>query len=121
MAACKNIKTRPKSAYLHALTCLWTLRATLVFADVECLSLLALSALRRSELSGAVQTKNVMALLASPYPHNGSVVVVNQTAQIINAAGQPVPLSEVRSTETRAVQGFRVAGVGYCVIIVLVC
>jgi len=43
-----------------------------------------------------VQTKNVMALLASPYPHNGSVVIVNQTAQLINGAGHPVPLSEVR-------------------------
>jgi len=37
----------------------------------------------------------VMALLASPYPHNGSVVVVNQTAQLIDGAGRPVPLSEV--------------------------
>ncbi|KAK9842080.1 hypothetical protein WJX81_007607 [Elliptochloris bilobata] len=41
------------------------------------------------------QTKNVMALLASPYPLNGSVVVINQTAQIINETGNPVPLSEV--------------------------
>jgi hypothetical protein len=50
-----------------------------------------------------VQTKNVMALLASPYPHNGSVVVVNQTAQLINGAGQPVPLSEVSSLLCSAV------------------
>ena len=107
MAAYKIVKTTPRSAYLHALTCLW-IRATLLFADVECLRLLVLSALTRSELSGAVQTKNVMALLASPYPHNGSVVVVNQTAQIINAAGQPVPLSEVRcSIERKAFQFFR--------------
>ena len=43
----------------------------------------------------SLQTKNVMALLASPYPLNGSVVVINQTAQLINETGHPVPLSEV--------------------------
>ena len=36
-----------------------------------------------------------MALLASPYLHSGPVVVLNQTSQIINGAGQQVPLSEV--------------------------
>ena len=39
-----------------------------------------------------------MALLASPYPLNGSVVVINQTASIVDEAGNAVPLSEVRST-----------------------
>ena len=47
------------------------------------------------QLCHEAQTKNVMALLESPYPVNGSVVVVNQTAQIIDEAGNPVPLSEV--------------------------
>ena len=36
-----------------------------------------------------------MLLLASPYPTSGSVVVVNQTSQLVDATLRPVPLSEV--------------------------
>ena len=36
-----------------------------------------------------------MLLLASPYPATGSVVVVNQTSQLVDATLRPVPLSEV--------------------------
>ena len=36
-----------------------------------------------------------MLLLASPYPASGSVVVVNQTSQLVDASLRPVPLSEV--------------------------
>ena len=61
------------------------------------------------------QIKNAMTLLASPYLHNGLAVVVNQTSQLINAAGRPVPLSEVRR---RLQEGLLVAGSlrGWCVV-----
>jgi hypothetical protein len=36
-----------------------------------------------------------MLLLDSPYPATGSVVVVNQTSQLVDATLRPVPLSEV--------------------------
>ena len=41
------------------------------------------------------QVTDAMLLLASPYPASGSVVVVNQTSQLVDASLRPVPLSEV--------------------------
>ena len=40
--------------------------------------------------------KNALALLPSPYLHNGLMVVINQTTQMIDSTGRPVPLSEVQ-------------------------
>lgn len=60
-----------------------------------------------------------MLLLASPYPTTGSVVVVNQTSQLVDATLRPVPLSEVygelrcsarcchKPTEAARVEGYR--------------
>lgn len=42
------------------------------------------------------QVSNVLAILPSPYPKHGLVEVINQTTQVINSDGGPVPLSEVR-------------------------
>ena len=42
-----------------------------------------------------MQVSNVLAILPSPYPKHGLVEVINQTTQVINSAGAPVPLSEV--------------------------
>ena len=42
------------------------------------------------------QVKNALALLPSPYLHNGLMVVINQTTQMIDSTGWPVPLSEVQ-------------------------
>lgn len=42
------------------------------------------------------QVKNALALLPSPYLHNGLMVVINQTTQMIDSTGRPVPLSEVQ-------------------------
>ncbi len=65
-----------------------------------CGALYALTSVLTSTLADVfasrAQIKNAMTLLASPYLHNGLAVVVNQTSQLINAAGRPVPLSEVR-------------------------
>ncbi len=43
----------------------------------------------------APQVTDAMLLLDSPYPATGSVVVVNQTSQLVDATLRPVPLSEV--------------------------
>ena len=43
------------------------------------------------------QVKNALALLPSPYLHNGLMVVINQTTQMVDSTGRPVPLSEVLS------------------------
>lgn len=65
-----------------------------------CGALYALTSVLTSTLADVfasrAQIKNAMTLLASPYLHNGLAVVINQTSQLINAAGRPVPLSEVR-------------------------
>ena len=42
------------------------------------------------------QVKNALALLPSPYLHNGLMVVINQTTQMVDSTGRPVPLSEVQ-------------------------
>ena len=42
-----------------------------------------------------MQVTDAMLLLDSPYPATGSVVVVNQTSQLVDATLRPVPLSEV--------------------------
>lgn len=42
-----------------------------------------------------LQTTNVMTLLANPYPYGEEVVVINQTAQLVDENLRPVPLSEV--------------------------
>lgn len=42
-----------------------------------------------------LQTIDVLMLLESPYPKDEIVVVVNQTAQIVDDVGRPVPLTEV--------------------------
>ncbi len=44
-----------------------------------------------------MQTTNVMTLLANPYPIGEEVVVINQTAQLVDETLRPVPLSEVTS------------------------
>ena len=44
-----------------------------------------------------LQVSNVISLMASPYPKHGLVEVVNQTAQVIDKDGAPVPLSDVRT------------------------
>ena len=41
-----------------------------------------------------VQTIDTMMLLASPFPENESVLVLNQTSQIVDDTMRPVPLSE---------------------------
>ena len=43
-----------------------------------------------------VQVKNALALLPSPYLHNGLMVVINQTTQMVDSSGRPVPLNEVQ-------------------------
>ena len=47
------------------------------------------------QLECGVQVTDAMLLLASPYPTSGSVVVINQTSQLVDATLRPVPLSEV--------------------------
>ena len=44
-----------------------------------------------------LQVSNVISLMASPYPKHGLVEIVNQTAQVIDKDGAPVPLSDVRT------------------------
>jgi hypothetical protein len=44
-----------------------------------------------------LQVSNVISLMASPYPKHGLVEVINQTAQVIDKDGAPVPLSDVRA------------------------
>ena len=46
-------------------------------------------------IAPGVQVTDAMLLLASPYPTSGSVVVINQTSQLVAATLRPVPLSEV--------------------------
>ncbi|KAK9842004.1 hypothetical protein WJX81_003725 [Elliptochloris bilobata] len=41
------------------------------------------------------EVTDAMLLLDSPYPASGSVVVINQTSQLVDATLRPVPLSEV--------------------------
>ena len=44
-----------------------------------------------------LQVSNVISLMASPYPKHGLVEIINQTAQVIDKDGAPVPLSDVRT------------------------
>ena len=44
-----------------------------------------------------MQTVNTMMYLESPYPDAGKVEVINMTAQLVDAGGRPVPLSDVRT------------------------
>ena len=48
-----------------------------------------------SSTCSCTQVTDAMLLLASPYPASGTVVVVNQTSQLVDATLRPVPLSEV--------------------------
>jgi hypothetical protein len=90
-------------------TCVQAIK-TLAFCTV-CAALYGLTNVLTSSLADVfasrAQIKNAMTLLASPYLHNGLAVVINQTSQLINAAGRPVPLSEVR---LRQGEGLLVAG-----------
>lgn len=60
---------------------------------VSCCALLSsLADVRRTVI---MQTVNTMMYLESPYPTEGKVEVVNMTAQLVDADGTPVPLSDV--------------------------
>ena len=43
-----------------------------------------------------MQTIDVLMLLETPYPKDETVVVINQTSQLVDDTMRPVPLSEVR-------------------------
>lgn len=49
-----------------------------------------------------LQTIDVLMLLETPYPRNETVVVLSQTAQLVDDDMRPVPLSEVRPSISAA-------------------